>query len=325
MTRFNRPEDGAWDPSNPSDFYFVTTVSFDGASRLWRLHFNDPANPAAGGTISMLLDGSESGGTPERFHMLDNITVNGDDQLILQEDPGNQAYLARVRLYDVGSDTLTQIAEHDPARFAPPTPAPFNQDEESSGVDRRLRLARVAAAEVAAHPVRVGADDEQVGARARVAVAGAGGQHEHVAAPDVEPAPVWAAEDDRGGAGDDAQHLVRGGVEVVEGEDPVHPGVKPAVAREQPGTRVGRMRLRRRGRGAPAAASSGSRQRPRTGESPVGSRRVCRGVLLNDREGGDADAVGLEDDDAAGEIHLGQLLAPWARRTPRRFAMRIDL
>ena len=134
MTRFNRPEDGAWDPSNPSDFYFVTTVSFDGASRLWRLHFNDPANPAAGGTISMLLDGSESGGTPERFHMLDNITVNGDDQLILQEDPGNQAYLARVRLYDVGSDTLTQIAEHDPARFAPPTPAPFNQDEESSGV-----------------------------------------------------------------------------------------------------------------------------------------------------------------------------------------------
>ncbi len=134
VTRFNRPEDGAWDPSSPNDFYFVTTASFTAASRLWRLHFADPANPAAGGTISMLLDGTETGGTPERLHMLDNLTVNGRSQVILQEDPGNQPYLARVWLYDIASDTLTQVAEHDPARFAPPTPAPFTQDEESSGV-----------------------------------------------------------------------------------------------------------------------------------------------------------------------------------------------
>jgi secreted PhoX family phosphatase len=57
-TTFNRPEDGAWDPSNPNDFYFVTTASFTGNSRLWRLRFNDRSNPAAGGTIDMLLDGS---------------------------------------------------------------------------------------------------------------------------------------------------------------------------------------------------------------------------------------------------------------------------
>jgi Bacterial protein of unknown function (DUF839) len=134
VTRFLRPEDGAWDPSNPSDFYFVTTASFTGPSRLWRLHFTDPANPAAGGTISMMLEGTETGGTPERYHMLDNLTMNGRGQLVLQEDPGNQPYLARVWLYDVASDTLTQVAEHDPARFAPPTPPPFTQDEESSGV-----------------------------------------------------------------------------------------------------------------------------------------------------------------------------------------------
>jgi Bacterial protein of unknown function (DUF839) len=134
VTRFNRPEDGAWDPSSPNDFYFVTTASFSGASRLWRLHFTDPSNPAAGGTISMLLEGTETGDTRERYHMLDNITVNGDGQLILQEDPGNQPYLARVWLYDIATDTLTQVAEHDPARFAPPTPPPFSQDEESSGV-----------------------------------------------------------------------------------------------------------------------------------------------------------------------------------------------
>src|SRR6266536_2454829 len=28
VTNFQRPEDGAWDPNNPSDFYFVTTSSF---------------------------------------------------------------------------------------------------------------------------------------------------------------------------------------------------------------------------------------------------------------------------------------------------------
>ena len=82
----------------------------------------------------MLLDGTETGGTDERLHMLDNVTIKGRGQLILQEDPGNQPYLARVWLYDIASDELVEIATHDPARFAPPTPAPFNQDEESSGV-----------------------------------------------------------------------------------------------------------------------------------------------------------------------------------------------
>lgn len=59
VTAFQRPEDGAWDPRSPRDFYFVTTASFSGKSRLWRLRFDDPANPAAGGTIDMLLDGTE--------------------------------------------------------------------------------------------------------------------------------------------------------------------------------------------------------------------------------------------------------------------------
>ena len=45
VTTFNRPEDGCWDPVHPNDFYFVTTASFTGKSRLWRLHFTKPANP----------------------------------------------------------------------------------------------------------------------------------------------------------------------------------------------------------------------------------------------------------------------------------------
>ncbi|MBK6522630.1 MAG: hypothetical protein IPG08_09980 [Sphingobacteriaceae bacterium] len=36
VTTFLRPEDGAWDPQNPSDFYFATTNSFSSPSRLWR-------------------------------------------------------------------------------------------------------------------------------------------------------------------------------------------------------------------------------------------------------------------------------------------------
>jgi hypothetical protein len=134
VTLFNRPEDGAWDPSKPNDFYFATTASFDDPSRLWRLRFNDPANPVAGGTISMLLEGTETGGTLERYHMLDNMTVNGRGQAILQEDPANQMYLARVWQYDLASDTLASVARADPARFEPPTPDPFNRNEESSGV-----------------------------------------------------------------------------------------------------------------------------------------------------------------------------------------------
>ena len=41
-------------------------------------------------------------------------------------------------------------------------------------------LGRIAAADVPLHPVRVGADHQQLPARARIAVAGAGRQDEHV-------------------------------------------------------------------------------------------------------------------------------------------------
>jgi hypothetical protein len=47
------------EPSNPNDFYFVTTASFTGNSRLWRLRFVDVSRPELGGTIDMLLAGGE--------------------------------------------------------------------------------------------------------------------------------------------------------------------------------------------------------------------------------------------------------------------------
>jgi len=128
VTSFQRPEDGAWDPRNPNDFYFVTTASFTGNSRLWRVRFNDASNPAAGGTVEMLLDGREG------QKMMDNITINEHAQIIIQEDPGNQAYVARIWRYDIARDRMTEIAQHDPALFAPGGAGFVTQDEESSGI-----------------------------------------------------------------------------------------------------------------------------------------------------------------------------------------------
>jgi phosphodiesterase/alkaline phosphatase D-like protein len=143
-TTFSRPEDGAWNPSNPSQYFFVTTDQLDqvndkvgtqiGRSRLWRLNFTDITNPDAGGTIDMLLDGTE-GQT-----MFDNLTIDRYGHVILQEDTGNAAHNAKIWQYDIPTDKLTQLTKFDPARFgdvvngvASPTTAPFNIDEESSG------------------------------------------------------------------------------------------------------------------------------------------------------------------------------------------------
>jgi Alkaline phosphatase PhoX len=140
-TQFLRPEDGQWDPKNPRDFYFVTTDRYDqvkdgvgttvGRSRLYRLRFTDISQPELGGTIEAVLDGTEAG------NMFDNMTINRHGQIMIQEDVGNQEHLGKIWQYDIASDKLTLIAQHDPARFGNigvPATAPFNQDEESSGI-----------------------------------------------------------------------------------------------------------------------------------------------------------------------------------------------
>src|SRR4029078_2939156 len=74
VTGFQRPEDGSWNPRKPSQFLFATTASFTTASPLWSLNFTNAAAPAAGGTIDMLLDGTEG------QRMLDNLTVSDRGQ-----------------------------------------------------------------------------------------------------------------------------------------------------------------------------------------------------------------------------------------------------
>jgi len=134
VTEWRRPEDASWDPKHPNDLYFVITASFTEQSKLYRLRFADPANPVSGGTVDQLLVGTEDGGTGERFHMLDNIVVDTRGHVMLQEDPGGNAYLARIWQYDISADSLTEVAHHDPERFLTPGPKFKTIDEESSGV-----------------------------------------------------------------------------------------------------------------------------------------------------------------------------------------------
>lgn len=128
VTNFLRPEDAAWDPSNPNDFYFVTTNSFTNPSRLWKLHFTNIANPELGGTITAVLDGTEG------QKMLDNLTIDNFGHVLMQEDPGNQSHFAKIWQYTIATDALTQVGSHDATRFLSGGANFLTQDEESSGI-----------------------------------------------------------------------------------------------------------------------------------------------------------------------------------------------
>jgi len=146
-TTFSRPEDGAWNPLNPNEFYFVTTDQLDrtsdsltpaqtGQTRLWRLTFDDITHPELGGKIDLLIDGRVVDG--RKVNMFDNITVNPETgHIILLEDVGGAAHNGKVWDYDPASNSLVMVARHDPARFGDvgvAATAPFNNDEETSGV-----------------------------------------------------------------------------------------------------------------------------------------------------------------------------------------------
>ncbi len=141
VTRFSRCEDGAWDPSSPNDFYFNTTDQLDqvndaigsqvGRSRVWRLRFDDVAHPELGGVVEAVLDGTEG------QNMLDNMAIDNFGHILLLEDVGNAAHNGKVWQYTIATDNLKMIAQHDSSRFGDigrPATAPFNVDEETSGI-----------------------------------------------------------------------------------------------------------------------------------------------------------------------------------------------
>ena len=143
-----RVEDGHWDPSNPRDFYFLTTEGGDtttspdlpGVSRngggLWRLRFRDIEHPLKGATLTLLLDGSEK----PYLSKPDNMAIDTHGNLLIQEDPGGNDAVARILAYDIASGRRGVVAQFDPALFSAAAnagtspPAPRTTDEESSGI-----------------------------------------------------------------------------------------------------------------------------------------------------------------------------------------------
>ncbi|HEY7205596.1 MAG TPA: phytase [Methylomirabilota bacterium] len=130
VMRLQRPEDGAWDPreKHRHDFHFVTTASLTSNCRLWRLRFDDVEEPERGGTIQILLKGDEGHG------MLDNVTIDRRGRILMDEDPGNSARIAKIWLYQIATGELIQVAEHNPRFFNAGSPDFITQDEESSGI-----------------------------------------------------------------------------------------------------------------------------------------------------------------------------------------------
>ena len=137
----NRIEDGAFDPTNRNDFYFLTTEGGDktvaagsptrDGGGLWRLRFENVKDPSAGMTLELLLDGSEA----PFLNKPDNMDIDTQGHLLIQEDPGGNAHLARILAYDIASQQIKALAQFDPARFAPgATGYPKTIDEESSGI-----------------------------------------------------------------------------------------------------------------------------------------------------------------------------------------------
>jgi hypothetical protein len=135
----DRTEDGAWDPSNPNDFYFVTTGSIPAAAAgrggLWRMRWNDRNTPSLGGTLTLVASNAGNHlANSASFYMPDNITIDNAGHILIQEDPGGDNYIARIFAYDIASNQMKAIATFDPAQFTPATAGFITNDEEASGI-----------------------------------------------------------------------------------------------------------------------------------------------------------------------------------------------
>lgn len=146
-TSFTRIEDGQFDPQNPNDYYFLTTESNKDAKAtslnpddksvtkrdggaLWKFTFNDVKNPLKGGSLVMVLDGSEA----PYLNKPDNLTVDSLGHVLIQEDPGNNDQVSRLFAYDIATAKIAVIAKFKDEYFSATGAKKMTVDEESSGV-----------------------------------------------------------------------------------------------------------------------------------------------------------------------------------------------
>jgi len=156
-TSLARVEDGAFDPNDARNYYFVTTESNgdkaataldpnnklvtkrDGGA-LWKLRLTDAKNPALGGKITMLLDGSEA----PYMNKPDNIEVDGYGNILIQEDPGNNPQIERMFAYRIADGKIAIVSQFNDKMFSKTAAdASFiTEDEEQSGVVNVTSLLR---------------------------------------------------------------------------------------------------------------------------------------------------------------------------------------
>ncbi len=130
VSKFMRPEDGAWDTQNPNIFYFATTAKIDGESQIFRLKFDDVNHPEKGGEIKAILNAKAIGA-----QMFDNLTVMGNGSLLIEEDPGNHQHLAAIWLFDPKTGKAEKVLESDPKHFLDKNSSLYvTEDEENSGI-----------------------------------------------------------------------------------------------------------------------------------------------------------------------------------------------
>jgi hypothetical protein len=94
--------------------YFVTTASISPLrnSRLWHLKFDDITRPQDSGRIEILLTN-----TPGK--MFDNITIDRLGRVLLQEDTGNNSWVAKIWAYGIDAGALIEVAHHDRSCLRP--------------------------------------------------------------------------------------------------------------------------------------------------------------------------------------------------------------
>ncbi|MDQ3325855.1 MAG: hypothetical protein M3529_09095, partial [Actinomycetota bacterium] len=89
--------------------------------------------PELGGTLTLLLDGSEE----PYLSKPDNVTIDDEHNLLIQEDPGGNDHIARIIAYNIKTGERGVLAQFDPALFGVTNPAGTTPDERAPADYRR--------------------------------------------------------------------------------------------------------------------------------------------------------------------------------------------
>ena len=146
-TQFARPEDAHW--LDHDSLLFATTGatvnSISVTSKIYQLDFNSDATNGiltTGGNINVVVNSANMTGLDgAKATTFDNLTVGEDGKLYIQEDPGNNAYVAKHWVVDLSQSTqalrestAVQIFESDRSRFTTGAAQFQTIDEEHSGI-----------------------------------------------------------------------------------------------------------------------------------------------------------------------------------------------